>query len=316
MASLLILSVHADDMTSISIYSSNINYDLGPKPQAQDVEQRTVHNDLYTRQDIPSNVTTSLSANHSASPQHVYDYASSSVQQHTLLHSMASNSESGSHAYSKPTTPLSNYDRTANSFDALGSSSLPSSRTNEYSTLNGIHAEPVLDPSQSHSGAAGDGQYSQIDDKHKYSKLSDKNSKGYSQLDMGGSHPSDQQQSTPEEEIVALPYEVPFSPTSDPDEEARSHAYSTMASADAESTGYSKLHVQAGQTNVKITMQQKTAAGLTSFCVTEGTAAGATSEGDGNNQNGTKELVANNAQEQYLDGAGEGDSGDHREVTN
>lgn len=233
---------------SMSIYRSNINYS---KSHRQDVDERTVHNELYTRQEVPVATAT---ANQAAPPLHVYDYAAVGVArttdptqlvpQHTLLHSMTSNSDSGSHAYSKPTTPLSNYDRTMNSFDALGSSSLPASQTNDYSKLNGTQTYAVLDQSQNlHSGDADGAHYSQIDDAHKYSKLSEMNSKGYSQLDACGPSSFEQQQTS--EELVQ-PYEVPLSPASnhtDPDEDSRTnHAYSTVA-ADMDSMGYSKLHV-------------------------------------------------------------------------
>lgn len=127
-----------------------------------------------------------------------------------------------------------------NGFDALGSSSLPANQTNDYSRLNSIQADPILDQSQTHSEDGA--QYSQIDDTHKYSKLSD-NSKGYSQLDACGPSPSPFEQQRPPEELVQ-PYEIPESPASncaDPDGDSRNHAYSTVAETD--STGYSKLHV-------------------------------------------------------------------------
>lgn len=281
----------------MSTHRSNINYELGSKPQRQEVDERTVHNDLYTRQEIPA--STSLSASHSTPPLHVYDYASlgvtrttdpqllssPQVPQHTLLHSMASNSDNGSHAYSKPTTPLSNYDRTVNSFDALACSSLPARQANDYSKLNGVQVDPILDQSQSYSEVGG-GNYSHIDEAHKYSKLSDMNSKGYSQLDKCGSQATScEQQRLPEE--PAQPYEIPFSPTSnsaDPEEELRNHAYSTVA-AETDSTGYSKLHVFEGsQGDKKISIQPKVAAAD----------LGATRAGE------DAELVDNNAYESSL----------------
>lgn len=227
------------------------------------MDERVVHNGLYTRQEIPT--TTSVSGSQSAPPLHVYDYAAvgvggsthpqlSLVPQHTLLHSTASTSDNGSHAYSKPATPSSNYDRTANTFDSLGSPSLPVTQTNDYSKLNGVQAGSTLDHSQAYSEVGG-GEYSQIDDSHKYSKLSDMNSKGYSQLDMSVSQATssiERPQVTssiekPQEE-VAQPYEEPLSPPTnctDPEEDVRNHPYSTVA-AEADSTGYSKLHVFEG----------------------------------------------------------------------
>jgi hypothetical protein len=249
---------------------------MSGKPQVQDVEERTVHNLLYTKQDILTTGTTPIPANHSStSPLHAYDYASPAVQQHTLLlQSTASNSENGFHSYSKPTTPLSNYDRTANSFDALA---VPASQTNEYSTLNDVHADSVLGRSQNSLEATGSGHYSQIDDSHKYSKLSETNSKGYSQLDLCGSlSPEQLDQELPREnqiESAAQPYEVPFSPVSDQEEEQRNHSYCTVATAETGSTGYSKLHVFEGeQGNTRTVANPSTSEGPSNG-ISAGTAA-------------------------------------------
>ena len=87
-------------------------------------------------------------------------------------------------------------------------------------------------------------EYSQIDNAHKYAKLS-KNSKGYSQLGMSETQPTSgaaiSEQQTHE---FAQPYEVPFSPGIQPNTPngPADNAYSTLTVEDSMS-GYSKLRV-------------------------------------------------------------------------
>ena len=206
--------------------------------------QRTVNNVLYRETDIPSPEKIPQSTN--PSPPHVYDYAGledtrdgipqpSLIAQHTLLHSTNATSDSGSHSYSKPTTPVSKSRNGGGMFvDALGYSELENYQS--YSKLNDNQGDSLLDQGQSSPG------YSQIADEHKYSKLSEVNSKGYSQLDVGAVTEQEGLSSS------VLPYEIPVSPTSndadasDHQVEVESHAYSTV-SGEVCDTGYSKLHV-------------------------------------------------------------------------
>lgn len=218
-----------------------------------------MHNDLYTQQEIP--VTT---------PPHIYDYAavgvtqgqpSQPVPQHTLLHSTHSTSDADSHAYSKPATPISNYDRTdrtGNSLTAtpntLGCPTLPTDNCNSYSRLNShVHSQQDSQPQNYSEVGGGQEQYSQIDNAHKYAKLSD-NSKGYSQLGTcetqaatSAAAAATEQQTQPHHEL-AQPYEVPFSPgaqSSTPSGPA-DHAYSTLSVEDDSMSGYSRLRVVEG----------------------------------------------------------------------
>lgn len=181
-----------------------------------------------------------------APPPNVHEYATvgiastadPQVAQHTLLHSTMSASDNSSHAYSKPTTPNTNYDRPANNFGALSGPSLLAGQTDDYSKLN--QADSTLDAGQTYSEVGDAGHYAQIDDAHKYSKLSETNSKGYSQLDARGPLVASNQQQPQEE--VAQPYEVPTSPLSNSTDADEDNAYSTVA-AETGDTGYSKLRM-------------------------------------------------------------------------
>ena len=201
-------------------------------------QQRTVHNVLYTASGS-SGQTAQLQ---SPTSTHVYDYAHVSVgrdgdtgvQQHTLFHSTLNSSDempAGSHAYSKPTTPLSNYDRTANHFQAgasQGPGHLPAAtaggeaRPHNYAKLNGPLVESHLDPGQLET------EYSHIDEAHKYAKLSEANSKGYSQLETRHATGVPPRSNSASQEGQDFPYEVPFSPTSNSFEAARNHTYAVL----------------------------------------------------------------------------------------
>lgn len=247
-----------------SLCRSNVTYQSSPMPpnkKVQVVDERTVHNELYTQQEIPAATTTQ--------PPHIYDYAALGVAQgqgqgkpaavpaqHTLLHSTLSSSDADSHVYySKPATPNSNYDRTGNSLMAAPGA-LQSIDTNNYSRLNGPDQQQGdLQPQEySEVGGGLQEQYSQIDIAHKYAKLSD-NSKGYSQLgtcetqaptsSAAAAAAASVEQQTHE---LAQPYEVPFSPgaQSDTPSGPSDHAYSTLAVEDDGMSGYSKLRVGEG----------------------------------------------------------------------
>ena len=224
---------------------SNINYEMTTKQPVPNDTERTVHNALYTRQHLP--VTAPDTTN--ASTSHVYDYASVGVNskknpelsdldipQHTLLlhSSTASTSDAGgggagSHTYSKPTTPITNYD-VANTFPIPspgGSSSAgyAAVQVSDYSKLNGGGGG---DPSfaNSQTSEMDSREYSQIDEAHKYAKLSETNSKGYSQLNVSDLHAP---QGVTAADAAAQPYECPLSANSSEREAgAESHTYVTL----------------------------------------------------------------------------------------
>lgn len=238
-----------------------MNYELSsessrPKEVVQD--ERTVHNELYTASDVHATTSLSTSGHGQLQPPpstNVYDYASvsvadtSQVPQHTLLHStMSTSDDTASHAYSKPTTPVTNYDRTVNHFQVGAQVHSPvdagQDSKHNYSTLNGALIEPHLEQSQGHSHAGNIySEYSHINDEHKYSKLSDPNSKGYSQLDVRHTHTTAPALvAEPHTEGQAFPYEVPFSPSANSTGE-EDNAYSTLEPPEIGDAGYSKLHV-------------------------------------------------------------------------
>ena len=269
--------------THFCSYRSNLNYELNPKPRnsREVADERTVHNILYTTSSNGTAITTSTSLSLGQGDQtalssangHVYatvgnvtvrgpdtESHSSQVAQHTLLHSTLSD-DASSHAYSKPNTPLTKTAHsllpdTQNYYSTIDP--LPDQQPHNYSTLNG--AADVVPQGQGYSevGVGGGGEYSQLDESHKYFSL-EVSLKGYSQLDVSNTGPS--ASATPvgtiQEPVAAveeeeggrqsstpLPYEVPFtpSPSNREQEDATSHAYSTLT-VEVGDTGYSKLHV-------------------------------------------------------------------------
>ena len=231
--------------TSFLLYTiscrSNINYELSSKPQPTNADERTVTNILYTQTDVassPHNVDNYAELESSRS------YQSTSVPQHTLLHS-SNTSDSGSHTYSKPTTPCSN-NKTGNSFSLDTSAAGYSEVENElsYSKLDNTHGNSLsnsqVDPRE----------YSHIDKAHQYSKLDSMNSKGYSTLDANQqeifTHGHQQQQE--ESSTLPQPYEIPFSPNETGTSASTSHTYSTVKD-EVGSTGYSKLHIFDGESD-------------------------------------------------------------------
>lgn len=251
-------------------------------------DERTVHNSLYKRQEIPvvsTAATTATTRLQSSSPTgpHVYDYASVGIgsnknpqlpeldiPQHTLLlHSSGNSDTGGSHTYSKPTTPLTNYDVTTNNFMAHSPGN--HSQARDYSKLNssGDHAF-----SHSQCSDMDESQYSHIDEAHQYSKLSESNSKGYSQLSLGELQASpgltehhelaqpyenplsatsahDSVKHQVQDTAAPQPYECPISPAERQDKDRgaeENHTYTTLE-VDPGDTGYSKLHIFEGSQN-------------------------------------------------------------------
>ncbi len=275
------------------MYRSNINYELSSKPPVPNDTERTVHNSLYTRQEIPAATTTLPSS--SPSVPHVYASVGIGddqnprlpdldIPQHTLLlHSTASTSDAGGlHTYSKPTTPITNYDVTGNSFlvQSPGNHSQAYSalQIGDYSKLNNSSGDPNFTHS-SQSSEIDSSHYSHIDDSHKYSKLSESNSKGYSQLAVVESQVNQHVEHQVDEESEAQPYECPLSangvqdaiegqsPLPQPYEcplsadgvhdrggGVENHAYSTLT-VETDDAGYSKLHIFDGSQATKLSGQ-------------------------------------------------------------
>ena len=128
------------------------------------------------------------------------------------------------HDYSEPATKHGEDRRKHSLADTAGA------RSHNYSNVNG-----ALKVSQSDHSQLGleDREYSEIDGAHKYSKLNDARSRGYSQLDRSVTV-------TTEPQGRGFPYEMPTSPTSNSTEQEDTHP---TLSSEADDMGYSKLHV-------------------------------------------------------------------------
>lgn len=262
-------------------YRTNINYEPSSsnhhRSQKVVQDERMVHNALYATGYHPyvASLPDVVGCGQNGHPQPPTtsgnEYAAIEVDrapagspdpQTLLLSGATTSSESDNHTYSMPfKSSQQEASSVACTQDHAGTGN-EGNDCHNYSQLNGSLLEPNSDCSQGNS-EEGDGEYSQINDAHKYSKLSKAaHSNGYSQLDK-----RHMQVNTPTTDVAKVcgdpgeqefPYSMPSSPVPSgcADQEGGRSSLSHSTTGE-DYTGYSKLHVfQESQKMNKPTWQE------------------------------------------------------------